>query len=75
MTLVNTDYSIAPLWCSRIISDPPIIPLGFDSSPGHKTYNCGSPLMRSMYIYICVYIYIYASDSSSIYSVLATDDG
>ena len=42
---------------SRIVSDSLIIPLGFDSSPGHKISNCGSPLTSS--IYICVYIYIY----------------
>ena len=39
MSLVNTDYSIAPLWRSRIVSDSLIIPLGFDSSPGHKISN------------------------------------
>ena len=44
MTLENTDYSIAPLWCSRIVSDSLIIPLGFDFSPVHKISNCGSPL-------------------------------
>ena len=67
MTLVNTDYSIAPLWRSGIVSDSLIIRLGFDSSPGHKISNCGSPLTNSIYIYIyiyvciniCMYIYIY----------------
>ena len=61
MTLVNTDYSIAPLWRSRIVSDSLIIPLGFDSSPGHKISNCGSPLTSSIYIYIyiCIYMHIY----------------
>ena len=48
MTLVNTEYSIAPLWRSRIVSDSLIIPLGFDSSPGHKISNCGSPLTSSI---------------------------
>ena len=46
--IVNTDYSIAPLWRSRIVSDSLIIPLGFESSPGHEIYNCGSPLKRSI---------------------------
>ena len=46
MTLVNTGYSIAPLWRRGTVSDSLIIPLGFDSSPGHKISNCGSPLTR-----------------------------
>ena len=62
--LVNTDYSIAPLWRCRINSDSLIIPLGFNSSPGDKISNCGSPLTSSIniytiYIFISIYIFIY----------------
>ena len=56
MTLVNTAYSIAPLWRSRIVSDSLIIPLGFDSAPELKTSNCGSQFTSSIYIYIYKYI-------------------
>ena len=53
MTLVNTDYSIALLWRSRIVSGSLIIPMGFDSSPVHKISNYGSPLTSSIYIDTC----------------------
>ena len=52
MTLVNTDYSIAPLWRSRIVNDSMAIPLGFDSSPGQKKF----PNVVAIYIYIYIYI-------------------
>ena len=59
MTLVNTDYSFAPLWRSRIVGDSLLVPLGFDSLPGHKIYKSGSPLTRSIdcQYTLCVYFY------------------
>ena len=46
--LVNTDYSIAPLWRSRIVGNSLAIPMGLESSPGHKISTCGSPPTSSM---------------------------
>ena len=87
MILVNTDYSVASLWRSRIVSDSLAIPLGFESSPAHKISNCCSSLTSSInylsaiaycmstYIYIYIYIYIYTKVISGIRNVDMEKDG
>ena len=48
MTLGNTDYSIALLLRSRIVSDSQDIPPGIDSWLEHNVYNFGIQLTRSV---------------------------
>ena len=67
---LSKSLSFYIIYLLYIVSDTLIIPLGFDSSFGHKIYNCDSPLMRSMdslsaiailkvYVCLCVCIYTY----------------